>query len=205
MSRPSEIPNIAAAFPPLMAIEDVPICVLVQDDVAGSCVGERAGRDGVVALVADLQLNPRARHDARLVEVRAVEIEPDVAEPVDGEHRAVDASRADLRLGNVEPGECIRIDGRAQFGERRHRARGEPRPERRGPGRGTCGRPSRARTPDYASSCASAIPPSFSTARMSRPLSGPDMNAAGSRREREGASRPSDARIDDRKVHSLPA
>jgi hypothetical protein len=48
---------------------DVSIRVLVEDDVAGSCIGKRACSDGVVTLGRDLKLEACSRDDAHLLEV----------------------------------------------------------------------------------------------------------------------------------------
>ena len=47
------------------------------------------------------------------------------------------------------------------------------------------------------------MPPSFSAARIRRPLSGPDMNAPRAVTQRERATRPADPRVDNRKMHAL--
>src|SRR5439155_18045718 len=92
----------------------VPIRVLVEDDVSRTRVGEGSGGDGVVALRAELELEPLPRHDPRLIEVRPVEVQLHVPEPVDREHRAPNARPAELGLRDVESREGLRVDRRAE-------------------------------------------------------------------------------------------
>src|SRR5204863_1548459 len=54
---------------------DVPVRVLIQDDVARPRVGERARGDGVIPLRAQLELEPHAGQDLRSLQMRAVEVQ----------------------------------------------------------------------------------------------------------------------------------
>ena len=105
---------------------DVPVGVLVEDDVARPGVRERACGDRVVALRAGQQFDPSPGNDPGLVEVRAVEIEADVPEPVDRENGRVDARGADVGPRDVEPGKDIGIERRPE------RAEGDAEREMRG-------------------------------------------------------------------------
>src|SRR5690349_1822263 len=89
---------------------DVPVCILVEDDVAGARVRERPGGDRVVLLGPDLELEAHARHHTRLLELSSIEVELHVAEAIDREYARVDSSRADLRTRNVDACEGVRRD-----------------------------------------------------------------------------------------------
>jgi hypothetical protein len=101
-----------------------------------------------------------------------VEVELHVPEAVDRQHGRLDAGGADLRLGQVEA--CERIDaiGGPELGEL------DPEREVRGRRREEIA-PWNVRETDssaysgFASSCATSMPPNFSAAGMSSPLSGP--------------------------------
>src|SRR5206468_4609965 len=77
----------------------------------------RARGDDVIPLGTGLQLNAGPGHDAGFVQVRAVEIEADVPEPVDRQHGRVDPRRADIGLGYVETGQRLGIDRRPELAE----------------------------------------------------------------------------------------
>ena len=149
------------------------VAVLVEDQRAARRVGERSREDGVEALAAADELDPRAGRELDVLEVLAAEVERDVAEAVDDERDRADPVLPDLRLrerraGRARPG---RPAGRARRAPRRRR--GARRPARTGRGRGRSATPAAASTPAFASSCASATPPKRSAAGRSSPLSGP--------------------------------
>src|SRR5207253_9318008 len=89
---------------------DIPVRVLVEDDVAGPRIGERPRDDGVVALEGELELHRDAGQDVRLLEVLPRQIELHVAEAVDVEHGRADPVLADLWLRHVDPDERLRLD-----------------------------------------------------------------------------------------------
>src|SRR5205814_832639 len=79
-------------------------------------------RGGEVPLAARGELDARARHDRRLLQMLAGEVERDVAEAVDAEHGGADPRPPHLRLRQVEPDERLRVDRRTELG-RRHAER----------------------------------------------------------------------------------
>src|SRR5207302_4492398 len=93
----------------------VAVRVLVEDQVAGPGIGEGPGGHGVVALVADLKLEPRTWDDPDLFGMGAVEIQLDVPEAVNRQDGASDPRRADLRLREVETRERVRCARRPEL------------------------------------------------------------------------------------------
>src|SRR6185437_12898634 len=109
--------------------------------------------------------------------------------------RAVNERGADLGLGNVEPCECVRIDGRAQLSERhakrevsRRGSEEVPAVERAGDGL--------ERVLRVTELVHLGDPAELFGREYEQPVVGPDMDAAADVTERERASRPSDAWID---------
>src|SRR5205085_6999094 len=96
---------------------NAPVGVLIEYHVAGTRVGERSRRDGVVALRPELELETRAGLDLRLFELLASEIELHVPEPVYGQDGTADARRTELRGRDVESRERVRGDRRAKLRE----------------------------------------------------------------------------------------
>src|SRR5581483_5075769 len=94
---------------------DVLVRVLVEDDVPGAGVRERARRGRVVALEAEVELESPAGHDHGRLDGAAREVELHVAEAVDVEHGRPDRRGADLRLGQREPDERRRVDRRPEL------------------------------------------------------------------------------------------
>src|SRR5262249_32479989 len=94
---------------------DVPVGVLVEDDVAGPGVGERAGRTRVVPVRAELQLDPTAGDDPGLLHVRPGQVELNVPVPVDVEDRGDDPRLADLGCRQLEPDEGPGLDRGAEL------------------------------------------------------------------------------------------
>src|SRR5207247_2157487 len=97
---------------------DVPVGILVEDDVARPGVGECARRDGVIAFRPGLQLDAGPGHDTGLIEVGAFEIKPDVPEPVDRQYGPVDPGRAEVWLRDVQTSQGIWIDRWPELAER---------------------------------------------------------------------------------------
>ena len=101
-SCPTPAPNISRGVSLVDGERDVSVRVLVQDDVPAPHLGERPGRDRVVALEADLDLDARARHDPGLLQMLGGQVELDVAEAVDVEDGRAQA-RSDRRPAAAAP------------------------------------------------------------------------------------------------------
>ncbi len=97
---------------------NVAIAVLVQDQLSRARVAERPRGDGEPAVVVAPQLDARAGDDGCVLELLAREVEGDIPEAVDGEHRGPDPRRVDLGLGHVEADELGGVDRWTELGDR---------------------------------------------------------------------------------------
>ena len=147
-----------------------------------------------------LQLDACARGDRDLLDVATGQVQRDVAEAVDVEHRCDGGALGQLRHRDVEGDEGFGIERRAELRKRNAAC------EVRGGGGEQVARVERpgdrAQRVLGVRELVRGDDPRAARSREEQPVVGPDVDAVAGVLERERPARPADARIDDRQMHA---